>query len=175
MTPYLGELRMMAFGTIPSGWMSCDGQLLDVATYPQLFAVLTARYGGDGVTTFALPDLRGRTPIAPASEFPWGTPVGSAGHELTIAEMPQHAHTLSANDSRDAALNSGVPSATANLGKTIGTPATGSNYTYDLYSPPTPTPSTMHSASIAMAGAGQAHENRQPFTVLSICIAVTGT
>lgn len=173
MTAYLGELRIMAFGTVPAGWMSCDGQILDIATWPQLFAVLTARYGGDGVTTFALPDLRGRVPIGAASEFPWGLPVGAASHVLTIAETPRHAHDLSANDSRDAELNTGAPAASSVLGKTVGSPATGAAFTYDLYSPATAQPGTMHSASIALAGSSQAHENRQPFTVLSICIAVT--
>lgn len=84
MDPFLGEIRILPFGFAPRGWAPCDGQLLSIAQNQALFALIGTRFGGNGTTTFALPDLRGRSPIGAAPQ----TPVGQVAHALTAAELP---------------------------------------------------------------------------------------
>lgn len=91
--PIVGEIRMLANGEAPPGWASCDGQVLQIREYKQLFAVLGSTYGGNGTTTFALPDLRGRTPIhSSPGKIDRGQAGGETNHTITPAEIPAHAH-----------------------------------------------------------------------------------
>ncbi len=92
--PFLGEVRLFANNYAPRGWMFCEGQILNINQNQALYSLLGAVYGGDGVTTFALPDYRGRTPIHVSSTIPLGTAQGEANHTLTINEMPQHTHQV---------------------------------------------------------------------------------
>src|SRR5690242_6996451 len=95
-TPYLSEIRLMSFSFPPKGWALCDGQLLPINQNQALFSLLGTTYGGDGRVNFGLPDLRGRAPVHEGSGVTLGERGGQASHTLTLAELPQHGHTLTA-------------------------------------------------------------------------------
>lgn len=156
--PFLGEIRLMSFDRVPRGWAPCDGATLPINQNPALFSLLGTAFGGDGRTTFALPDLRGRTPIHAGAGQQVGDKGGEAAHTLQAAEMPRHWHTLSA-----AASGSG----TANpAGGYLG-PAN------NLYRSPGGT-QPMSPSSVSAAGKGQPHENQQPSLTMTFFIALQG-
>ncbi|MCM3175032.1 tail fiber protein [Paenibacillus sp. MER 99-2] len=158
--PFLGEIRLFAFayGNPPIGWAACNGQILQIKQNNALFAILGNRFGGDGKTTFALPDLQGRVPLGstnPASASPYG---GEETHTLTINEMPQHTHY--ATGGNDAATNIPVDSIWGN-NTSIASYESVSN-------------AAMSSNALHEAGGSTAHSNMQPYLVLNYCIAVEG-
>lgn len=168
----LGEIRAVAFSFAPANWAICDGSLLQVRSNTALFALLGSQYGGDGVNTFALPDLRGRAIVdagagSGLSPYTPGTMTGTAAVTLTLAQMPVHTHTLSSSVNVNPQLgNSNSP---------------GGNYLSDSADPqygPTAGTATMAANSVkgsgGMMGGNQAHENRQPFLVLNYIIALRG-
>ncbi|MDX3775563.1 tail fiber protein [Chromatiaceae bacterium AAb-1] len=157
--PFLGEIRLFAFGTIPSGWLPCNGQLLNIQNYQALFAILGATYGGDGRITFALPNLEGRSPLHPSPEIPPGTRAGEATHVLTLQEIPEHTHAVSASSN-----NATAPTPANNVWATV--PAN------TIYAATADT--TMNSKAIGIAGASQPHNNMQPYQAVSFCIAIQG-
>jgi len=158
--PFLSEIRIMSFGFPPKGWALCDGQLLPINQNQALFSLLGTTFGGDGRVNFALPDLRGRTPIHVGSGHTLGERGGEQGHTLSIAEIPMHTHTL--NGTGNTANN--TPANTTVLGKSNPQPAYvgAANLV------------AMDSRSIANVGGSQAHLNMQPFLTLSFCIALQG-
>lgn len=157
--PYVGEIRLVSFTYPPSGWAFCDGQMLSISQNQALFSILGTRYGGDGVSTFALPDLRGRIPIHPGSGLPLGAKGGEASHALTVAEMPTHGHAANAHDT---ASNPGFDPSNA-VWASSNTNMFG------------PTPSiSMSAVAVANAGAGRPHENQPPYLALNFAIALTG-
>lgn len=162
--PFLGELRMMAFNFAPRGWALCDGQLLPINQNQALFALLGTIYGGDGRTNFALPELRGRSPLHRSNDLAQGARGGETQHSLTVAELPSHSHTLSG--SSDVA-NSNLPGAALPAGKPRG----GIN----RYAAAGSGDVTLHTGSLSSApGGGQPHENMQPYTAISFAIALQG-
>src|SRR5687768_9916527 len=92
--PYIGELRIVAFNYVPSGWALCDGQLLPVAQNEELFSIIGTMFGGDGIEDFGLPDFRGRVPMHVGNGFALGDMGGAEQHTLSIQEMPAHGHVL---------------------------------------------------------------------------------
>lgn len=156
--PFLGEIRLFANNYAPRGWMFCEGQILQINQNQALYSLLGAVYGGNGVTTFALPDYRGRVPIHVSSNIPLGTAQGEAAHTLTINEMPQHTHQVSAS---------------SNIGTTED--PTGNSWAVadSLYDAPG-TMVAMSSNAIGTAGGSQPHENMQPYLVLNYAIAIQG-
>ncbi|HEY4095930.1 MAG TPA: tail fiber protein [Baekduia sp.] len=159
MEPYIGELRLLAFGFEPEGWVSCNGQFLAIATNQPLFALLGTRFGGDGQATFALPDLRGRIPIHNSPGLPIGTPRGEESHTLTTNELPTHLHQLHASTAvADTAVPTGAVPAVANNG----------------FAAPTQPQTAVAAATVVAQGNGVPHENRQPYLVLNWCIAIDG-
>ena len=101
--PFIGELRLFGCGFAPRGWSTCEGQLLPIAQNTALFSLLGTTYGGDGRTSFGLPDLRGRAPIGRGNgpglpNYNWGAKSGRASITLTAAEMPNHTHTISVSE-----------------------------------------------------------------------------
>ncbi len=161
--PFLGEIRLMSFNFPPKGWALCNGQLLPINQNQALFALLGTTYGGDGRVTFALPDLRGRSPLHAGAGITLGERGGSDSHTLTANEMPSHTHALAA--SSDVA-NTHLPGAALPAGKPRG----GIN----RYAPAGSGDSTMHVGSLTRSGGGQPHENRQPFLTLTFAIALQG-
>jgi microcystin-dependent protein len=159
MEPYLGELRLLAFLFAPDGWLLCNGQQLAINTNQPLFSLLGTRFGGNGQTTFALPDLRGRIPVHANDDLPIGNAVGEELHTLTQNELPTHQHQLLASTAvADTAVPSGALPAAANNG----------------FAAPTSPRTAIAPATVATQGGGLPHENRHPYLVLSWCIAIQG-
>ncbi|MCA9733418.1 MAG: phage tail protein [Deferribacteres bacterium] len=156
--PFLAEIRMVGFAFAPKGWAFCDGQVLPINQNQSLYSLLGTTYGGDGRTTFALPDLRGRTPLHPGNGINEGTKGGEENHSLGVNEIPAHQHILQA-DTGPASRpnpNSAVLSSANNVYHDPG------NLT------------ALHSASVGAVGLNQAHNNMQPFLAVNFCIALQG-
>src|SRR5512138_186078 len=122
--PFLGEIRMVGFDFAPMGWAACDGQTLQIMQNQALYELLGITYGGNGATTFALPDFRGRVPVHFGGGIPIGQSAGKADHTLLQNELPAHTHTVSASNS---APNQGLPTNNtwAGISKGYGAPAAG--------------------------------------------------
>ena len=162
--PFLGEIRLMSFNFPPKGWALCNGQLLPINVNQALFSILGTMYGGDGRTTFALPDLRDRVPLAAGqgaglSDYQVGQAGGEATHTLTANEYVSHSHTVKGTR---------VEGNTATPGGTV-LPAVGTG----AYSQAAPD-GAMASGALSTAGGGQPHENRQPFLAMNYVIALQG-
>jgi microcystin-dependent protein len=160
--PYLGEIRLAGFNFAPQGWSFCNGSVLQIAEFDALFALLGTTYGGDGQTTFALPDLRGRVPIHMSGNFPIGARSGQESVQLTGQQVPSHNHSSTLCSS--GAGTSGAPS----NGATWAVSQKGS-----LYAGAAPSV-TMGPQAIANAGGGQPHENRQPSLAINYIISLFG-
>jgi microcystin-dependent protein len=158
--PFTGELRMMSFAFPPKGWALCNGQLLPINQNQALFSLLGTRYGGNGQTTFALPDLRGKVPVHMSGEFLIGQAGGEPAHTVTMSEMAAHSHTASGTSQTGDVF---VP--TGNL--LAGSPA-------QLYGPPTSNLTTLIPSTITDVGGSQPHDNMQPYLTISFCIALSG-
>jgi microcystin-dependent protein len=163
--PFLAELRLMSFVFPPKGWALCNGQLLPINQNQALFSLLGTTYGGDGRVNFALPDLRGRVPIHFNGSYTLGERGGQEAHTLSQQEMPQHFHIMQAsNQQANQATLVTSPGSTPNILAAV---------TGNQYAPPA-TLTTLTPDSVTNVGGGQAHENRQPYLVLSYCIALQG-
>ncbi len=157
--PFLSEIRIMSFGYAPRGWAMCNGQFLPINQNQALFSLLGTTFGGNGQTTFALPDLRGNVPIHVGSGFTLGQKGGEQAHTVTMSEMPLHTHVDQA-----ASIDGTVVIPTGNL---LARSAS------QLYAPPNNlTP--MSAPTVSNVGGSQAHLNMQPFLVLNFCIALQG-
>ena len=160
MDPFLGEVRIMSFNFAPKGWALCNGQLMQISQNQALFALLGTTYGGNGTTTFALPNLQGRVPLHVGGQFTQGQSGGEENHTLNIGEMPGHTHVPQGSTTAD--------SATTPVGNTWGQNATGkfSNNFNGLVA--------MNAALIGNTGGSQGHPNMSPFLTLNMCIALQG-
>jgi microcystin-dependent protein len=164
--PFLGEIALFAFNFAPVGWLQCNGQTLPIASNQALFSLLGTFYGGNGSTTFMLPNLQGRVVIsqgqgAGLSLHGIGDTGGEETHLLTQSEMPTHNHTLNASSTTG---NSASPQ--------NNYPAVNSEGVLQ-YSSSFPN-TTMAAASIGTAGSSSAHNNMQPYLVMNYCIAYQG-
>lgn len=159
-SPYLSEIQIFAFDFAPRGWAQCNGQILPINQNQALFSLLGTNYGGNGQTTFGLPNLQGRVPMHIDSGFAQGQVGGAEQHTLNITEIPAHTHTLSASGG-----NVNQPSPGGNL---WGKGAQGKAFTNVAAN------GTMNAGSIGNAGGNVAHENRSPYLVLNYCIALQG-
>jgi len=164
--PMLGEIRMFAGNFAPQGWAKCEGQLLSIAQNSALFSILGTTYGGDGESTFGLPDLRGRVPLGPGngpglSNKSLGQKSGTETNTLSVAQMPAHNHTINAVSSDG---NKSAPAANLPAGTKLLDPEY-SNATANT---------TMHSNMVANKGGGQSVNNMQPYVSVTFIIALTG-
>jgi microcystin-dependent protein len=172
--PYLAEIKMFGGNFAPNGYALCNGQIIAISQNTALFSLLGTTYGGNGQTTFALPDLRGRIPLHTGNGFVLGQASGQASHTLTQSEMPTHFHVMRGDGVTAAASNAGTPTANRTFGQTTGAPASGAAFPFNMYAAAPTNATTLNPASVATAGGSQPHENRQPFLVLEVCIALQG-
>ena len=161
--PFLGQITIFGFNFAPRSWALCDGQVLPINQNQALFSLLGTTFGGDGQTTFALPDLRGRTPLHQGtgpglSSRPLGSKGGEQTHALTTTEIPNHTHAARASSADG---NAPVP--------TNNVLAAANN----AYRPPDNL-TALQAGTLATTGTGQGHENMQPYLTLSFCIALMG-
>lgn len=161
--PFLAEIRIVGFNFAPKSWAFCDGQILPIAQNQSLYSLLGTTYGGDGRTSFALPDLRGRTPIHvgqanSGATYQEGQKDGEENTSLTVSEIPQHTHQANASSSdADSPLpQGGILAKALNLYQNPGSLV------------------ALRTGTVANTGGGQGHNNMQPFLALNFCIALQG-
>jgi microcystin-dependent protein len=164
--PFIGQLILVAFNFAPRGFAMCNGQLLSISQNTALFALIGTFYGGNGVSTFQLPNLQGRVPIhqgalAGGSVYDIGETLGVESVTLTVGEMPAHSHSVNASANKG---NKASP-----IGSYPASDAAGVTAEYNG----TPT-GVMNAGMIATVGGSQPHENRQPSLVLNWVIALEG-
>jgi microcystin-dependent protein len=173
--PYLSMIEAFGFNFAPVGWALCAGQTLAIAQNQALFALLGTTYGGNGTTTFNLPDLRGRLAVGfgqglGLSSYALGAAGGEEAHRLSASEVPSHAHTLHATNNGQA-NGTNIPGAGVLMGSGYGIEA--NNPVENVYSNAAPTVA-MAANAVGPAGGGQPHENRMPFLTINYCIALQG-
>jgi microcystin-dependent protein len=156
--PFLSEIRIMAFDFPPKGWAFCNGQFLPINQNQALFSMLGVTYGGNGQTTFALPNLRGRTPIHFGGAHGLGEAAGSESVTVNIQQLPTHLHGLMATNANGAIANP--------TGAYLG--AVNNMYTGPASLQP------LSPASVTSVGGSQPHNNMMPYLVLNFCIALQG-
>ncbi len=161
--PFLSEIRIMSFVFAPRGWALCNGQLLPINQNQALFSLLGTTFGGDGRVNFALPDLRGRTPIHVGSGHTLGERGGEQAHTLSIAELPTHTHVVNATS---------VQASNTTNGPTPQRMPAQSNFSFGWAAAANLQPFAPN--AVANVGGSQAHLNMQPFLTLSFCIALQG-
>lgn len=158
--PFLSEIRMFSFNFAPKGWALANGQLLPINQNQALFALLGTTYGGDGRVNFALPNLRGRTPIHFGGGFTLGEASGTESVTLTIGQLPAHTHVLNATS---LTATTPIPDNTMAM-------ATCSADLYGAAASLVP----MNTGVVGNAGGSQAHVNMQPFLTINFCVALQG-
>lgn len=155
--PFIGMLLLVPYNFVPQGYAACDGSLIPISQNDALFSLIGTTYGGDGQTTFALPDLRGRVAVAQGPGYTIGQIAGSETVTLTAAQYPQHTHQLMATSQGQ---NTTSPSGNVLASAALYTTAAANT--------------TMASAAISSYGGSQPHENRQPYVALQWVIALYG-
>ena len=158
--PYVGEIRMFAGNFAPAGWMFCEGQLLPISEYETLFNLIGTTYGGDGQSTFALPDSRGRLPVHQGNGFTLAETGGVETVTLTVPQIPAHTHAFlaAANPGTIASPSGSVPGASPSV-----TP-------YRQQTPATP----MSASAIGSTGGSQPYDNFQPYLCVDFIISLFG-
>ena len=172
-TPFLGEIRLISFNFAPKGWALCNGQFLPINQNQALFSLFGTMYGGNGQTTFALPNLRGRVPVHRGSAHTQGEAGGQSTATITSQTMPQHIHFMTAratNVSPDSNGQNGT-------GKFLGQPqvlSQGGNVApVSLYGQPGNFVA-MNAATVTNVGGSQPHTNMMPFLTLNFVVALQG-
>jgi microcystin-dependent protein len=165
--PFLGEIRLLGFGWAPNGWALCDGSLLAIAQNTALFSLLGTTYGGNGTTTFALPDLRGRVPVGQGqgpgmSPITMGQVGGEPAHTLLGNEIPPHSHPVNAAQNASTTNPSGAVMANDSRGTLVNIYAGQADGT------------VMNPAMVGPNSGGAPHNNMQPFLGMNYCIALQG-
>ena len=178
--PFLGQIEIFGFNFPPKRWAVCAGQLLSIQQNTALFSLLGTAYGGNGVTTFALPDLRGRLPVGAGKDqqqVTWtrGQVGGTETVTLTSDQIPAHTHLVWASSAAPDTSNTAAPSATVGLGQTSGHDQKGGPMTVNLYVPDAAPSAVLGASAISSTPPAQPHENRMPLLALNICICLAGT
>lgn len=157
--PFLGEIKIISWNFAPKGWAFCNGQFMPINQNQALFSLLGTMYGGNGQTTFALPDLRGRLPLHVGSGFIQGQAGGQEFHTVISSEMPSHTHIIAASSNTTGTVN--VPTNNIFAPSNVAVYQTSAN-------------TTLLPDEVSSVGGNQPHENRQPFLVVNYIIALQG-
>ena len=160
--PYVGEIRIFAGNFAPAGWMFCEGQLLPISENETLFNLIGTTYGGDGQSTFALPDLRGRIPLHFGNGFTLAETGGVETVTLTVSQIPAHSHALLAS--------SNFATTTSPQGNLAAAASVVNKFAYGTDVPPT----SVSPASISPVGGSQPHDNFQPYLCVDFIISLFG-
>jgi microcystin-dependent protein len=171
--PFLGQITVFPYSFPPHGWADCAGQLLPISQYSALFSLLGVQYGGNGTSTFALPNLQGRVPVGQGqllggSDYVMGEAAGAETVSVTSATLPAHSHSLNATAAHGATNEP--------AGQLLATPFSGTphaNSKGNIYNTAA-ADTSLAQTSIASAGGSQPHNNIQPSLVLRYCIALQG-
>jgi microcystin-dependent protein len=170
--PFQGEIRLFGFNFAPLNWAFCDGSILPITQNTALFSLLGTTYGGNGTTTYALPDLRSRVPVSfgtstTGNNFNLGQPGGEETVTIFTTSLPSHSHTFSGSS---ASANDKRPKSGAAFAKTkMGSASPGDNY----YAAPGALTS-LNANTVGVSGTGAAHTNLQPYLTINFCIALQG-
>jgi microcystin-dependent protein len=160
MDPFLGEIKIMSFAFAPRGWAQCNGQQMPINQNQALFSLLGTSFGGNGQTTFALPNMRDRVALHTSGGFTIGQGGGEANHAVVKPEMPAHIHMVTATNLSTSTTN-------APTGTLLNSPPE------KLYTPAAALVS-LQPTTLSNTGGSQPHENQQPYTTLNFCIALQG-
>lgn len=158
--PYVGEIRMVGFNFAPAGWASCDGQLLPISENETLFNLIGTTYGGDGQSTFALPNLQSRVPIHQGNGFILAETGGAEEITLTVQQIPSHMHSLLATSDNGQESNP--------QGRVLGRTTSSNIYQRSAAN------LSMSPAAISAVGGSQPHNNIQPYTCIQFIISLFG-
>jgi microcystin-dependent protein len=160
--PYVGEIRMFAGNFAPAGWMFCEGQLLPISENETLFQLIGTTYGGDGQSTFALPDLRGRIPIHQGNGFVLAETGGAEEITLTVQQIPAHTHPVLATADTASTTAPAANTFAATTGATISAYGADAPFT------------ALHPSVVSSVGGSQPHTNFQPYLCVSFIISLFG-
>jgi microcystin-dependent protein len=176
--PYIGEIKIWAFDWAPTGWALCNGALLPIQQNQALYSIIGTRFGGDGKVNFALPDLRGRTPVGLGAAAGTTTPLyamgnSGGGESVTLSSdtVPPHTHSL------NAVIVAGTQLTPAgNMMANVVSTKAGSTTNFSVYLPQGQwtADAQVTAASVTTVGASAAHANMQPFTVVNFAICING-
>jgi microcystin-dependent protein len=163
--PFMGEIKIVAFNFAPKGWAQCNGQFLPINQNQALFSILGTVFGGNGQTTFALPDYRGRSPIHVGSGFTLGEKGGQEAHTLTQSELPAHNHFVACSNASGSLALATKPTV----------PEQHNTWAISTQNPYNTVQNTaMSPTNVTNVGGSQPHQNMQPYLVLTFCIALIG-
>lgn len=182
--PYVGEIILVGFNFAPVGWALCQGQTLAISENETLFQLIGTTFGGDGQSTFALPDLRGRVPLGMGhgtglADYSLGQTGGGETVTLNTSQMPQHTHAIDVSTlTATAKCKNGAGNRQTPVGNVPAVETAAATVPYGSAAPN----GNMNSGAVALSGAvavattggGQPHDNRQPYVAMNFCIALTG-
>ena len=177
--PFIGQVEFFGFGFAPKNWAYCQGQLVAITTNQALFSLLGTTYGGDGVRTFGLPDLRSRLPLGTdmfksGGQYPLGTITGTESVTLLGTQIPPHTHQLMAANAPDTSNNTNTPASNLGFGVSTGSDKDGGAIPVNAYVADAAPASVLDKSAVGMVAGQQPHENRMPALVLNACICLYG-
>jgi microcystin-dependent protein len=174
LTPFLADIMICSFNFAPKGWANANGQFLPINQNQALFSLLGTTFGGNGQTTFQLPDLRGRVAQHTGGGFTLGQAIGTASVTLNIQQLPTHLHVMQAFNGDATQGASVTPPAGNSFATANAVPFGGGTAAVNRFSPPANANGTLAPGAISSVGGSQPHENRQPYLATNQCIALIG-
>jgi microcystin-dependent protein len=172
--PFLSEIKIAAFDFPPKGWAQCNGQFLPINQNQALFALLGVTYGGNGQTTFALPNLQGRVPIHFGGGHNLGETAGTPAVTVSTQQLPTHVHGMQAKAAQANLAGGNTPSNVESLAQAVAASGTSPPPTVNLYSTDLSRLQAMAPGSVTNTGGSQPHNNMMPYLVLNFIIALQG-